>query len=88
MVMVDHVEEMYETSSTKDAAVFLDSFLIGRQWYQKSRDGSKIRQEIAISGDKNLGRPLGPTITSPCAKLCHAHPVEMHNVFKISAALH
>ena len=25
---------------------------------------------------------------SPCAKLCHAHPVEMHNVFKISAALH
>ncbi|THW15227.1 hypothetical protein D6D24_05075 [Aureobasidium pullulans] len=24
--------------------------------------------------------------SSPCAKLCHAHHVEMHNVFKISAA--
>ncbi|KEQ87237.1 hypothetical protein M438DRAFT_165473 [Aureobasidium pullulans EXF-150] len=23
-------------------------------------------------------------LTSPCAKICHAHPVEMHNVFKIS----
>ncbi|THW65113.1 hypothetical protein D6D20_02309 [Aureobasidium pullulans] len=23
---------------------------------------------------------------SPCAKLCYAHYVEMHNVFKISAA--
>ncbi|KEQ88729.1 hypothetical protein M438DRAFT_342284 [Aureobasidium pullulans EXF-150] len=28
----------------------------------------------------------GPS--SPCAKLCHAHSVEMHNVFRISAALH
>ncbi|THW37653.1 hypothetical protein D6D22_07108 [Aureobasidium pullulans] len=24
--------------------------------------------------------------SSPCAKLCYAHPVEMHNVFKISVA--
>jgi hypothetical protein len=23
--------------------------------------------------------------SSPCAKLCHAHPVEIHNVFEISA---
>ena len=27
---------------------------------------------------------VGPP--SPGAKLCHAHPVEMHNVFEISAA--
>ncbi|KEQ88802.1 hypothetical protein M438DRAFT_342351 [Aureobasidium pullulans EXF-150] len=29
-----------------------------------------------------------PCCPSPCAKLCYAHPVQMHNVFKISAALH
>ena len=27
-------------------------------------------------------------LTSPYAKVCHAHAVEMHNVFEISAALH
>jgi len=26
--------------------------------------------------------------SSPCAKLCHTHAAEMHNVFKISAAVH
>ncbi|THX01739.1 hypothetical protein D6D13_08707 [Aureobasidium pullulans] len=27
-------------------------------------------------------------MTSPYVDLCHAHAIEMHNIFEISAALH